>query len=82
MKLVTTQVITVSHYNLTWALKDMKLYTTQTDDLSALMFTILSFFTIGFGILVHRAIFKLLNRLPSRPVNILIYPAMVRTENF
>jgi hypothetical protein len=43
----------------------------------ASIFTISSVLTLGFGAIVHRAIFRLLKRLPERPINTMIYPSMV-----
>ena len=63
--------------NLSWQPSDLKLYTTQTDDFTALMFSTISFMIVILGILVHKAVFKLLKKLPDRPINMLIYTAMV-----
>ena len=68
-----------THYNLdlSWDLKDLKLYENQSSPTVATIFTLIAGVTLVLGGIVHRAIFKLLKRIPDRPINIIIFPSLV-----
>ena len=63
--------------DLLWSDQDLQLYDNQSTTFMSTIFTIIAGFILVFGAIVHRAIFKLLNRLPDRPINTLIYPTLV-----
>ena len=56
---------------------DLKLYDNQSSPIIATIFTAVAGITLVSGIIVHTAIFKLLKRIPQRPINIMIYPTLV-----
>ena len=68
-----------THYNLdlSWDLEDLKLYENQSSPTVATIFTLIAGVTLLLGGVVHRAIFKLLKRIPQRPINAIIYPNLV-----
>ncbi len=43
----------------------------------SILFTLFGFITLILGIIVHRAFYKLMKRLPGRAINKIIYPYMV-----
>ena len=43
----------------------------------SIVFTVVRLITLIFGIIVHRAFYKLMKRLPGRSINQIIYPYMV-----
>ena len=63
--------------DLLWSDQDLQLYDNQSTTFMSTIFTVIAGFILVFGAIVHRAIFKLLNRLPDRPINTLIYPTLV-----
>ena len=63
--------------DLLWSDQDLRLYNNQSTTFMSTIFTVIAGFILVFGAIVHRAIFKLLNRLPDRPINTLIYPTLV-----
>ena len=65
--------------DLLWSDQDLQLYDNQSTTFMSTIFTVIAGFILVFGAIVHRAIFKLLNRLPDRPINTLIYPTLVST---
>ena len=64
--------------NVSWFSEDLELYDNQYGFLESIGFTVARLVTLIFGIIVHRATYKLMKRLPNRAVNQLIYPSMVR----
>ena len=69
--------------NVSWVLDDLELYDNQYGFHESFGFTLARLVTLIMAIIVHRAFYKLMNRLPGRPVNQMIYPHMVRcTNNF
>ena len=76
----STHQLNQSHHqilDLSWSLKDLHLYDNQSNPFVASVFTISAGLTFVLGGIVHRAIFKLLNRLPNRPINSILYPTLV-----
>ena len=63
--------------NVSWFLEDLKLYDDQYGYLESVSFTVARLVTLIMAIIVHRAFYKLMKRLPGRPVNQMIYPHMV-----
>ena len=68
-----------THYNLdlSWNFEDLKLYENQSNPTTATIFTLIAGVTLVLGGIVHRAIFKLLKRIPDRPINVMIFPTLV-----
>ena len=63
--------------DLSWDSEDLEMFDNQSNTLFASIITITAAIILVFGGIVHRAIFKLLRRIPQRPINILIYPTLV-----
>ena len=68
-----------THYNLdlSWNFEDLKRYDNQSSPIVATIFTLIAGVTLVLGGIVHRAIFKLLKRIPDRPINVMIFPTLV-----
>ena len=64
-------------FDLSWKIEDLKLYDHQSNPILATIFTMIAGITLVLGAIVHRAIFKLLKRIPQRPINAIIYPNLV-----
>ena len=63
--------------DLSWEFEDLKLYENQSSPIVATIFTLIAGVTLVLGGIVHRAIFKLLKRIPERPINVIIFPSLV-----
>ena len=62
--------------NVSWLDEDLELW--YSFDLAiSLLFTVLRVITLILAIIVHRAFYKLMKRLPGRAVNQIIFPHMV-----
>ena len=62
--------------NVSWHNEDLELW--YSFDLTiSLLFTVLRVITLILAIIVHRAFYKLMKRLPGRAVNQIIFPYMV-----
>ena len=62
--------------NVSWLDEDLELW--YSFDLAiSLVFTVLRVITLILAIIVHRAFYKLMKRLPGRAVNQIIFPYMV-----
>ena len=70
----------ISSMNVSWQTKDLELYDNQSDFLTSIIFTFVRFFTFVMGVTVHRAVYKVLRKLPGRVINQMIYPNMVSTQ--
>ena len=68
---------THQNLDLSWDFEDLKLYDNQSSPIVATIFTLIAGVTLVLGGIVHRAIFKLLKRIPDRPINIIIFPSLV-----
>ena len=64
--------------NVSWFPEDLVGYDYQYGFLESLFFTVLRLVTSIMAIIVHRAFYKLMKRLPGRALNQIIYPFMVR----
>ena len=65
--------------NVSWFTDDLELYENQfLGFVESLGFTIARLVTLILAILVHKAFYNLMKRLPGRAVNQIIYPSMVR----
>ena len=65
--------------NVSWDPNELELYTNQSSVTMSTIFTIILIITFLLGVIVQKAIFKLLKRLPQRAINQVIYPYMVKT---
>ena len=63
--------------NVSWTPKDLELFENEFDFLVSMVCTIARFITFVVAIVVHRAFYRLMKRLPGRAVNQVIYPYMV-----
>ena len=57
--------------------EDLEPLENKFDFITSLVFTAVRLFTLILGIIVHRAFYKLMKRLPGRSINQIIYPYMV-----
>ena len=64
--------------NLSWLPEDLELYENHSDPVASCIFTTARLITLIMAMIVQRAFYKLMKRLPGRAVNELIYPNMVR----
>ena len=65
--------------NVSWLDEDLELW--YSFDLAiSLLFTVLRVITLILAIIVHRTFYKLMQRLPGRAVNQIIYPYMVSCQ--
>ena len=62
--------------NVSWHNEDLELWY-SFDLMISLLFTVLRVITLILAIIVHRAFYKLMKRLPGRAVNQIIFPHMV-----
>ena len=63
--------------NISWSYEDLELLENNYDFTISLVFTMVRSITLILGIIVHRAFYKLMKRLPGRAINQIIYPYMV-----
>ena len=64
--------------NVSWFLEDLEPYENPLGFFESFSFTAARLTTFIMAIIVHRAFYKLMKRLPGRAVNQIIYPYMVR----
>ena len=64
--------------NVSWFSEDLELIEYHPDIFTSSIFTAARVITLASAIIVHRAFYKLMKRLPGRAVNTIIYPNMVR----
>ena len=57
--------------------EDLELLENSFDPTFSVVFTSFRFITLILAIIVHRAFYKLMKRLPGRAINKIIYPYMV-----
>ena len=67
--------------NVSWYSNELELYTNQASITMSTIFTIISIATFLISVIVQKAIFKMLKRLPQRAINHIIYPYMVKNLN-
>ena len=63
--------------DVSWIPKDLELFENEFDFLVSMFCTMAIFITFAMAIVVHRAFYRLMKRLPGRAVNQVIYPYMV-----
>ena len=65
------------HDDLSWASGDLQIYDNQSGFASSVIFTIVNSVIALMTFIVHKAVYKLLAKLPDRSINQIIYPSMV-----
>ena len=70
---------TFLHDDFSWASGDLQLYGNQSGFAASIIFTIVNSVIVLMTFIVHKAVYKLLARLPNRAINQIIYPSMVST---
>ena len=68
--------------NVSWYPNELKLFTNQASIALSTILTIILIITFLLGVIVQKAIFKMLKRLPERAINQIIYPYMVKTLSY
>ena len=69
--------------DVSWIPKDLELFENEFDFVVSMVCTIARFMTFAMAIIVHRAFYRLVKRLPGRAINKAIYPYMVsKSVNF
>ena len=63
--------------NVSWASGNLQLYENQSEFEASVIFTITNGVILLMAFIVHKAVYKLLARLPNRAINHIIYPSMV-----
>ena len=63
--------------NISWASGDLKLYENQSGFAASVIFSVINSVILLMAFIVHKAVYKLLARLPNRAINQIIYPSMV-----
>ena len=63
--------------NVSWANGDLQLYDNQSGFTASVIFTVVNSVILLMAFIVHKAVYKLLARLPNRAINQIIYPSMV-----
>ena len=64
--------------NVSWFPEDLVRYDYQYGFIESFIFTLARLVIMIMAIIVHRAFYKFMKRLPGRAVNQIIYPFMVR----
>ena len=63
--------------DVSWIPKDLELFENEFDFVVSMVCTIARCITFAMAIIVHRAFYRLVKRLPGRAINHVIYPYMV-----
>ena len=63
--------------DISWASKDLQLYDNQSGFGVSVVFSVINSVILLMAFIVHKAVYKLLARLPNRAINQIIYPSMV-----
>ena len=63
--------------NVSWASGDLRLYENQSGFAVSIIYTAINIVILLMAFIVHRAVYKLLARLPDRAINHIIKPSMV-----
>ena len=63
--------------NVSWLMEDLDPFENQFNILVSMVCTVGIFITFVMAIIVHRAFYRLMKRLPGRDINQIIFPYMV-----
>ena len=66
--------------NVSWASGDLHLYENQSGFGVSIIYTTINILILLMAFIVHKAVYKLLARLPNRAINQIIYPSMVSNK--
>ena len=66
--------------NVSWASRDLQLYDNQSGFGVSVVFSIINSVILLMAFIVHKAVYKLLAKLPDRAINRIIYPSMVSVK--
>ena len=66
--------------NVSWIPEDLEPFENEFDFLVSMVCTMARFITLAMAIVVHRAFYRMMKRLPGRAVNQIIYPYMVSNK--
>ena len=67
--------------NVSWFNEDLEVYENQSSVFFSIIATMIRVTTLIMAVIVHRAFYKLMKRLPGRAINDMIYPYMVSFLN-
>ena len=68
---------TFLHDDFSWASGDLQIYDNQSGFAASIIFTIVNSVIGLMTFIVHKAVYKLLAKLPNSSINQIIYPSMV-----
>ena len=71
---------TFLHDDFSWASGDLQIYDNQSGFVASIIFTIVNSVILLMTFVVHKAVYKLLAKLPDRAINRIIYPSMVSVK--
>ena len=63
--------------NVTWFPGDLKVYNNQVGTVEATIFTAVKIIMLAMGVIAQRTFYRMMKRLPGRPINQLLFPHMV-----
>ena len=63
--------------NVTWFPGDLKVYNNQVGTVEATILTAVKIIVMAMAVIAQRTFYKMMKRLPGRPINHLLYPHMV-----
>ena len=66
--------------DLSWASGDLQIYDNQSGFVASIIFTIVNSVIVLMTFIVHKAVYKILAKLPDRAINRIIYPSMVSVK--
>ena len=66
--------------DVSWASGDLQLYDNQSGFGVSVVFSVINSVILLMAFIVHKAVYKLLARLPNRAVNHILYPSMVSNK--
>ena len=71
------QLLQPHNHNITWTHHQERVYSELPETYVAIILSIINFGVLCLGLVVTRAVYKLLNRLGKRYINQIIYPSIV-----
>ena len=63
--------------NVTWFPEDLEVFDNQVAIVEASISTMIKTITLVIAVIAQRAFYKMMNRLPERAINSILYPHMV-----
>ena len=68
--------------NVTWFPEDLEVFDNQVAIVEASISTMIKTITLVIAVIAQRAFYKMMNRLPERAINSILYPHMVWAKIF